>query len=205
MHKIDIDLVIKQIYDEKTTEREIDPLLFESAAKTLQKGVSNGYMIGYDLKDAEMILQLQNNIAVFSAFKAYRQTGEMAVSLTNEDGTKKPFAQFVKESKAIDSKYRYNWLKAEFDMATKQARAAERWQQFKRDQNVFPNLIYKASSSVEPRVDHTGFYGLIYPIDHPFWNTGMPPLAWGCKCSVEQTRQPSAEDEVETTRTNERY
>jgi hypothetical protein len=197
VHSIDINKVIKQIYDEKTTEGDVDPLLFESASQTLQKGMVKGYGTAYDLTDAQMLLQLHNNVAVFSAFKSYRQTGEMAVNLLNEDGTKKSFSQFEKESKAIDDKYRNNWLKVEFDMATKQARAAERWQQFKRDQDVYPNLIYKASSSAEPRIDHTRFYGLVYPIDHPFWNTGMPPLAWGCKCSAEQTREDASNSEVE--------
>lgn len=184
---IDIDKIIKQIYDEKITEGNIPEEIYGQVAKGLNKQVVTGYSTRYDLEDAKMLLQLHNNVAVFSAFKTYRQTGEMAVNLFRKDGSKKPFNEFLKESRDIDKKYRSNWLKSEYDMAQKQARSAERWQQFLRDKDVYPNLIYKASSSAEPRLDHQKYYGIIKPIEDAFWNTGMPPLAWGCKCSVEQT------------------
>lgn len=163
--------------------------LYESNFSDLSSGIEEGYTSGYDLQDATMNLQLQNNIAVFAAFKSYRETSEMKVSLTTPSGEKKPWNEFLKESKAIDKKYRSQWLKAEYDLAVRQGRSAENWMQFERDKETYPNLEYIPSSSAEPRLDHRKYYGLILPIDDSFWDTGLPPLEWGCKCSTRQSRK----------------
>lgn len=44
------------------------------------------------------------------------------------------------------------------------------------------------TSSFDPRADHLHYVGTIRPIDDPWWNTHTPPLGWGCKCSLRQTR-----------------
>jgi len=42
-----------------------------------------------------------------------------------------------------------------------------------------PYLRYVASSSAEPRAEHTEWYNLILPADDPFWDTHTPPNGWG--------------------------
>lgn len=190
---IGINKIIEEVFNEQMDDDHVQRDLFMSNYKSIRSAVQSGYSAsgGYDLVDASMVLQLQNNVAVFSAFKSYRETSEMRVNLYNEDGSKKTWPQFLKESKSIDEKYRVQWLKAEYELAQKQARSADNWMQFERDKDVYPNLEFIASSSVEINPEHVKYYGRIYPLDHPFWDYGLPPIKYGCKCSVRQTRQAS--------------
>lgn len=44
--------------------------------------------------------------------------------------------------------------------------------------------IYRHGGSLEPRLDHLSWDGLVLPADHPFWSTHYPPNGWGCRCEV---------------------
>lgn len=47
-----------------------------------------------------------------------------------------------------------------------------------------PFWRYVPSSSASPRAEHAGWYNIILPADHPWWNTHRPPNGWGCKCGL---------------------
>ncbi len=145
-----------------------------------------------------MVYQLKNNVAVFSAFKANHYASAMRSLMVDEDGKKRSWGDFRKEANKIDPKYNQLWLAAEYNLATRQARSAEQWNNFKRDQNVYPNLEYMPSRSAEPRQSHTQYYGIVKPIDDPFWSGFLPPNGWGCKCWVQQTRSEATQGVIET-------
>lgn len=48
----------------------------------------------------------------------------------------------------------------------------------------FPLWVYRHGGSVEPRIIHLGWDGLVLPPEHPFWATHAPPNGWGCSCYV---------------------
>ena len=48
----------------------------------------------------------------------------------------------------------------------------------------FKYWVYRHGGSIEPRLHHLGWDGLILPPDHPFWATHYPPNGWGCSCRV---------------------
>jgi len=48
----------------------------------------------------------------------------------------------------------------------------------------FKYWVYRHGGSIEPRLQHLGWDGLILPADHPFWSTHYPPNGWGCSCRV---------------------
>jgi hypothetical protein len=52
----------------------------------------------------------------------------------------------------------------------------------------FAFYVYRHGGSVEPRVQHLGWDGLILEADHPFWATHAPPNGWGCSCYVTGAR-----------------
>lgn len=52
-----------------------------------------------------------------------------------------------------------------------------------RDGN-FKYWVYRHGGSLEPRLQHLGWDGLILEPDHPFWSTHYPPNGWGCTCRV---------------------
>lgn len=49
-------------------------------------------------------------------------------------------------------------------------------------QGGFRFWIYRHGGSLEPRIVHLGWDGLILPPDHPFWAQHYPPNDWGCSC-----------------------
>lgn len=149
-----------------------------------------------DLK--ELQLQLKTNIAVFSAFKNHQQAKELHAALLDEDGKKRSFSKFLVEAQRINSTYNQLWLEAEYNYATRAARSAVQWKNFQKTKNNYPNLIYKESRSGTPRPEHKQYYGLIFPIDDPFWDEMMPPNGWGCKCSVQRTDESPSGVEIET-------
>lgn len=144
-----------------------------------------------------MVYQLKNNVAVFAAFKANHYASAMRSLLVDESGNKRTYSDFRKEAIKIDSKYNQLWLAAEYNLATRQARTAEQWQKFKRDQDIYPNLEYMPSRSPNPRDSHIKFYGLILPIDDPFWDTFLPPNGFNCKCWVRQSRADATNERID--------
>jgi hypothetical protein len=51
-------------------------------------------------------------------------------------------------------------------------------------QGGFSFWIYRHGGSLEPRIVHLGWDGLIQPPEHPFWVYHFPPNDWGCSCRV---------------------
>jgi len=191
----DIDKILKDIFN---GSEEIPEELFQATYKHLSEGIDVGYGEVKTPDDAMMVYQLKNNVAVFSAFKSNHYGSTMRALLVDENDKKRTWGEFKKVANEIDPKYNQLWLAAEYNMATRQARSAEQWQNFKRDQDTYPNLEYMPSRSAEPRDAHTKLYGTIAPIDHPFWSTALPPNGWGCKCWVKQTREPSNVSDEDT-------
>jgi hypothetical protein len=56
----------------------------------------------------------------------------------------------------------------------------------------YPFWVYRHGGSLEPRIQHLGWDGLILPPDHPFWATHAPPNGWGCSCYVLGARSERA-------------
>jgi hypothetical protein len=52
----------------------------------------------------------------------------------------------------------------------------------------FKYWVYRHGGSLEPRLQHLGWNGLILPPDHPFWATHAPPNGWGCSCYIVGAR-----------------
>jgi uncharacterized protein with gpF-like domain len=52
----------------------------------------------------------------------------------------------------------------------------------------FSLWVYRHGGSVEPRIIHLGWDGLVLPPEHPFWATHSPPNGWGCSCYVVGAR-----------------
>lgn len=67
---------------------------------------------------------------------------------------------------------------------------AARFKQFQRDADLFPNLKWTESTSVVKREPHKDLYGLILPIEHPFWLSQYPGSLWNCKCGITNTDEP---------------
>ncbi len=84
-------------------------------------------------------------------------------------------------------------LKTIYRTNMRTARAAGQWQRVKRNVETHPYLLYELGPSIEHRVEHVGWNGLLLPADDKFWETHYPPNGWGCKCRARQVNHAKAE------------
>ena len=131
-------------------------------------------------------------MGVFSAFKVHRQQNDIANKLHDENGNLKSFSQWKKDVEPILSHYNKNWLQTEYSTAVMRAREAARFKKFERNADIFPNLKWLPSTSIEKRESHVPFYGLVKPIDDPFWKQHYPGNIWNCKCGITNTDEKPA-------------
>ncbi|PIK20116.1 phage head morphogenesis protein [Prevotella intermedia] len=132
-------------------------------------------------------VQLIHSNEVFSAFKVHRAQNDMAARLLDSNGGLKPFNQWLKDVLPIASHQCGAWLRTEYDTAVLRAHQAADWQQFRREQDVLPNLKWMPSTSLHPGEDHRRYWGTIRPIDDKFWTEHRPGDRWNCKCSLTST------------------
>jgi hypothetical protein len=52
----------------------------------------------------------------------------------------------------------------------------------------FAFWVYSHGNSLDPRIEHLGWDGLVLEADHPFWATHAPPNGWGCSCYITGAR-----------------
>ena len=124
---------------------------------------------------------------MFSAFKVHCAQNDMAARLLDVNGDLKPFNQWLKDVLPIASHQCGAWLRTEYDTAVLRAHQAADWQQFRREQDVLPNLKWMPSTSLHPGEDHRRYWGTIRPIDDKFWTEHRPGDRWNCKCSLTST------------------
>lgn len=67
--------------------------------------------------------------------------------------------------------------------------ASGHWARIQRQKDVYPYLRYLPSTSEHKRPLHKTWYGILLPVDHPFWQTHFPPNGWGCQCHFEQVSE----------------
>ncbi|WP_201746357.1 phage minor head protein [Veronia nyctiphanis] len=84
-------------------------------------------------------------------------------------------------------------LKLIYDTNLRTSRATGQWARITRNKAVLPYLRYGLGPSKEHRHQHTLWEGLILPVDHPFWDTHMPPNGFGCRCRVRQLTREEVE------------
>jgi len=191
---IDVDKltgdVINQLHKSGKVTRQQRQDLFKSMYQPLKEGVNEGFgkvQVQYGKPDVEMLKQLQTNTAIFSIFKSHAYVKETAALLKDASGNLRPKDEFIREALKLDNTYRKNYLDAEYDTAVRASRMATIWMKAQSIKDLYPNLEYIASRATHPRKDHEKYYGIVLPIDDPFWNTHMPPNGWRCQCSVQPT------------------
>lgn len=82
-----------------------------------------------------------------------------------------------------------NRLKLIYDVNTRQAYAAGKWQRFERNKATSPYLRYITKRDERVRASHREWDNLTLPVDHSFWNTHYPPNGWRCRCRAMSMSQ----------------
>ena len=80
-------------------------------------------------------------------------------------------------------------LRTIYNTNVRMSLASGHWMRIQRQKDVLPYLRYLPSSSEHKRPLHIAWYGVLLPVDHPWWKQHFPPNGWGCKCHFEQVSE----------------
>jgi SPP1 gp7 family putative phage head morphogenesis protein len=182
--------IIEKVFNGVLKRGDVVKSLWLSTAATLFDGVEKGYgqkLIGLDFEtpDAQMLMQLRENVYVFSAFKTYQELRHMSDLLIGEDGKLRSKAEFRKEALNVHADYDIRFLNAEYDHATAGSQMAATWQRAWADRDALPFLKYITAGDERVRKAHAVLNGITLPIEDKFWDIYFPPNGWGCRCDEE--------------------
>jgi hypothetical protein len=84
-------------------------------------------------------------------------------------------------------------LRTIYSANIRSAFAAGIWERAQRTKATRGFFAYRLGPSIVHRPHHVAREGMVYPVDHPIWDTWFPPNGWGCKCWVLQVTREDAE------------
>ncbi|MGD1960542.1 MAG: phage minor head protein [Fulvivirga sp.] len=177
------------LYDGQLAPGDVDEELYNLTAQELMAGVERG--LGTTLAKADdnlkpLIDNLRNNVYVFSGFKTYHQLREATDLLVDDLGRVRSFNDFKTKVLELSKQYNTNFLRSEYNHAIASAQMAKKWRDIEADREALPLLQYITAGDSRVRQSHRPLDLVTLPVDHPFWDTYMPPNDWGCRCSVRQ-------------------
>lgn len=191
---------LRAIYDGMNVEDEIQRDAFEEMLRIFNKAAVAGIIASKKTppRMETFLDQLKYNNEVFSAFKVHRMQNDMAARLVDENGQLKPFEKWKRDVEDIADHYCNRWLQTEYDTAVLRAHRATDWLQFEAEQDVYPNIRWMPTTSVEPDPYHKQYWQakLTLPVNHPFWKSHRPGDHWKCKCWLKQTDEPATTEAI---------
>ena len=187
-----VEKYIRELFDEKEAPQKLREELWGYYFDKLSKAVDAGYSPKSEFYDKDLARALKYNIAQFCAFKetSFRNTLR---DLLTKDGSLVPWSEFKKEAYKVSGDYNHRWLETEYHQTVANANMAEKWKDFERNADLYPNLKFVSVNDNRVRPEHKALDGTIRPINDPFWNKYTPPLDWGCRCHVVQTDEEPTE------------
>lgn len=189
-----INKTINAIYQKEfNIDRELEPNLYQATVKLMNDATVEGLSKAAKAPGRDFLTQLKNNNEVFAAFRTHSMQNDIAALLTDADGQLRTFSSFAKEALNYTDHQNRAWLRTEYNTAVQRAHQAADWQQFEADKDVLPNLKWEESTSITPGEDHRIFWGVVAPIDDPFWDQHRPGDRWGCKCYLSNCDEAPTE------------
>lgn len=79
-------------------------------------------------------------------------------------------------------------LKLIFDVNTRMAWAAGRWERIQAAKDSHPYLRYVTRADERVRQSHRVWHNVTLPVDDPWWRTHYPPCGWRCRCRAVPMR-----------------
>lgn len=97
------------------------------------------------------------------------------------------------QSECADIFERRGWVDNIFRTNIQTAYNVGRYKQQKEQAKFFPYLRYSAVNDSRTRPTHRAMDGLIYPIDHEFWDHWYPPNGFRCRCGTRSLTKGQVE------------
>jgi SPP1 gp7 family putative phage head morphogenesis protein len=76
-----------------------------------------------------------------------------------------------------------------YDVNTRMAYAAGRWERIQAAKATHPYLRYVTRADERVRKSHRPWHNVTLPVDDPFWHTHYPPNGWRCRCRAVPMRR----------------
>ncbi|MDR1120051.1 MAG: minor capsid protein [Dysgonamonadaceae bacterium] len=166
--------------------RELLEEVHRSLSEAVEKGIAAA-QVNYEIPETTLTA-LRENVWVFSGMKTWHELKEASQMLVAKDGQIKSFDEFLRDIQKTYEAYNENYLRAEYGFAVRSAQIAARWNDYEQDGDDY-NLQYRTAGDDKVRADHATLNGTTLPLSDPFWNSYVPPLDWGCRCTVVQVRK----------------
>ncbi|WP_448384541.1 phage head morphogenesis protein [Desulfosoma sp.] len=80
-----------------------------------------------------------------------------------------------------------------YDVNTRMAYAAGRWERLQAAKATHPYLRYVTRNDERVRASHRAWHNVTLPVDDPWWQTHYPPNGWRCRCTVAPLRERDVE------------
>lgn len=165
---------------------EVLPLVkvtYKRLSDAVDEGITDS-TIRYAVPDT-MRRNLLRDTWMFSGMKTYHELQQCASLLLDGDGKLKSFSKFRNDVERINSAYNVRYLEVERQYAIGSAMMAAKWHDFVEDGNDYL-LQYRTAGDDKVRADHQELNGTTLPLDDKFWDSYLPPLDWGCRCTTVQ-------------------
>ncbi|MDR2449686.1 MAG: phage head morphogenesis protein [Prevotellaceae bacterium] len=172
----------KEVSPEIIQEKGVQSLVGETY-RVLKRGVDAG--VANNVIPDEMAQSLDHDTFVFSGMKVCNEVKEGGLRLRDENGNIKPFQRFLNDVEKIDERYNTNYLNAGYNFAIHSAQMAAKWAEYERDGGDYL-LQYRTAKDGLVRAEHAALDDTTLPVNDPFWDKYMPPLAWNCRCTTVQ-------------------
>lgn len=159
--------------------------LITETAKAINRGVDAH--LPTDVPDT-LRYALEENGFIFSGFKTFHAMREIGLSLLNDKGEMKQYADFKADVLKLNNKYNKNYLYAEYKHAIGTCQMAAKWHKIEADGDRYL-LQYRTAQDERVREEHALMDGITLPPSDPFWDKYYPPNGWGCRCTAVQVRR----------------
>lgn len=159
--------------------------LITETAKAINRGVDAH--LPTDVPDT-LRYALEENGFIFSGFKTFHAMREIGLSLLNDKGEIKQYADFQADVLKLNNKYNKNYLYAEYKHAIGTCQMAAKWHKIEADGDRYL-LQYRTAQDERVREEHALMDGITLPPSDPFWDKYYPPNGWGCRCTAVQVRR----------------
>lgn len=185
----DYNGVVNDVWNGTITKYSLPVSIYLKTANNLNAGVKEGLgkdfmTVEWGSPDFEMLVDLHENIYMFSGAKTYQNVRSLTSLLTDND-LKQNFYKFKEKALPLMVEFNENYLKAEYQTAIGSSRMAGEWQRIQEDKDVLPYLQYETVGDGRVRPEHAVLDKIIRKVDDKFWDTLYPPNGWNCRCTVK--------------------
>lgn len=187
-----INDLLKGIFEGTYDDRNMPLSLYTAIGEYLKKGVYDGFggnLLDFEGKYLDNLIDLRENILLFSGAKTFQYTKDSAALLVDDEGKRRTWAEFKKLARPIYDLYNVEWLESEHITTIGQSDMAHQWRYIQQTKDTLPYLIYDAVIDPSTSEICRGFDGICLKADHPFWIRNSPLNHYRCRCIRRQARE----------------